>query len=349
MSPTPSHYIWLGKFIQCRGEKLTNWICKVIFANEGKCIVQFPRGNKVKNPDKRVEIEAATMSLIRQQTEIPIPEVKAWGLASDNILGIGPFIMTTFVEGDKICRQIARFMLQLSQLDFAHISSLSRTSQSNSKYAATIHAWPITWKAHETLNVGGVDLFCSPATTFSARQKYLYWRVLDVLIPRFAIPKYDKGPFKLICDNFVPANMIVNSAEDPTIVAVIDLEWSYAGLLQPFWSCRTLKTWSESDERLAEYNRYLDMYLQILQEEEKAYGGDLLAEHTPSALMRQGRVDGRMWFHHIMWEGFNAAPDFDHLVAKMHQEKADAFVEAKVRDLATYALKLAEKCDGKKA
>lgn len=39
------------------------------------------------------------MSLIRQQTEIPIPEVKAWGLASDNILGIGPFIMTTFVEG----------------------------------------------------------------------------------------------------------------------------------------------------------------------------------------------------------------------------------------------------------
>ncbi|KAI0102836.1 kinase-like domain-containing protein [Nemania sp. FL0031] len=438
-------YIWLRKFIQCRGETLTNWVstfhkdklpcrlandqfqndqrgsfnwtCKVIFANEEKWMIRFPRGGKVKNPDEKVEIEVATMSLIRQQTEIPIPDVKAWGLAADNILGIGPFIMTTFIEGvslgdilqdpedldgrrmrqdigdtalEKLYRQIARFMLQLSQLNFTHIGSLSRTSQSNSKYAATIHARPMTWKAHETLNVGGVDVFCSPATTFSsttdyfshiagndwrhlreqlnsvddeddARQKYLYWTVLDVLIPRFVISKYDKGPFKLICDDFGPANMIVNSAEDLTIVAVIDWEWSYAGPLQLFWSpprwllMQTPNTWSESDERLAEYNRYLDMYLQILQAEEKAYGGDLLAEDSPSALMRQGRVDGQMWFHHIMWEGFNgpshapfeqlraAVPDFDHLMSGIPKEKADAFVEAKIRDLATYKLKLAEK------
>ena len=88
-----------------------------------------------------------------------------------------------------------------------------------------------------------------------AREKYLYWSVLDVLIPRF-VPRYDKGPFKLICDDFGRANMIVNSAEDLEIVAVIDWEWSYAGPLQLFWSpprwllIQTPNTWSESDERL---------------------------------------------------------------------------------------------------
>jgi len=155
--------------------------------------------------------------------------------------------------------------------------------------------------------------------------------------------------------------MIVNSAEDLTVVAVIDWEWSYAGPLQLFWSpprwllMQNPNTWSESDERLVLYNRYLDMYLQILKEEEKAYDYGILAEDTPSALMRQSRTDGRMWFHHIMWEGFNgpehvpfkqlraAIPDFDDLVAAVAKEKTDAFVEAKMRDLAKYRMKLAEK------
>lgn len=169
------------------------------------------------------------------------------------------------------------------------------------------------------------------------------------------------GPFKLICDDFGPANMIIKSAEDLTVVAVIDWEWSYAGPLQLFWSpprwllMQTPNTWSESDERLVDYNRYLDMYLQILEEEEKKYGDEVLAEDRPSALMRQSRADGRMWFHHIMWEGFNgpghvpfeqlraAVPDFDDLVAGVAKEEADVFVEAKMRDLAKYRIKLAEK------
>lgn len=194
-----------------------------------------------------------------------------------------------------------------------------------------------------------------------ARQKYVYWSVLDTLIPRFVVPDLDNGPFKLICNDFGLANMIVNNAEDLTIVAVIDWEWSYAGPLQLFWSpprwllMQTPNTWSEFDERHTEYNRYLDMYLQIFGEAEKAYGHDTVAEERPSALMRQFKTDGRLWFHHIMWEGFNspnhvpfeqlraAVSDFDDLVAKLPSAKADAFVEAKMRDLTEYRAKLAEK------
>lgn len=195
-----------------------------------------------------------------------------------------------------------------------------------------------------------------------ARKKYLHWSVLESLIPRFVIPRHDKGPFKLICDDFGPANMIVNNAQDLEIVSVIDWEWSYTGPLQLFWSpprwllMQSPNTWSESDERLTEYNRYLDMYLRILEDEEDAYHCEgVFPEDRPSALMRQCRTNGRMWFHHIIWEGFNgpthvpfeqlrtAIPDFDELIATVPTKEVDAFVETKMRDLEKYRLKLAEK------
>jgi len=209
-------FIWMDQFMKCRGERLTswvstfhkdnlpcrlandkvsddlrgsfNWTCKVLFTDGEQWMVRFPRGGKVKNADEKVEIEVATMNILYQQTDIPIPEVKAWGLAADNKLGLGPFIITSFIKGvslgdilqdpespdarlirgdiskgdiETIYRQIAHFMLQLSKLNFSKIGSLSRESRkSDGSHAATIHSRPMTWKAHEILNVGGVDVFC---------------------------------------------------------------------------------------------------------------------------------------------------------------------------------------------
>ena len=62
-------------------------------------MIRFLRGGKVKKPDEKVEIEVATMNLVREFTDVPVPEVKAWGMSSDNEGGIGPFIMTSFIEG----------------------------------------------------------------------------------------------------------------------------------------------------------------------------------------------------------------------------------------------------------
>jgi len=44
------------------------------------------------------------------------------------------------------------------------------------------------------------------------------------------------GLFKLLCDDFGLANMIVRSKDDLTIVGVVDLEWSYTGPAQLFGS-----------------------------------------------------------------------------------------------------------------
>jgi hypothetical protein len=216
-------FIWIDQFIKCRGERLTgwvstfhkdnlpcrlandkvsddlrgsfNWTCKVLFTDGEQWMVRFPRGGKVKNADEKVEIEVATMNIVHQQTDIPVPEVKAWGLAADNKLGLGPFIITSFIEGvslgdilqdpespdarlirgdisegdiETIYQQIAHFMLQLSKLNFSKIGSLSRASQKgDGSHAATIHSRPMTWKAHEILNVGGVDVFCTFNTLIS--------------------------------------------------------------------------------------------------------------------------------------------------------------------------------------
>jgi hypothetical protein len=56
-----------------------NMNCKVKFTTGEKWMVRFPTAGNIINADRKVEIEVATMNLIRQQTTMPVPEVKAWG------------------------------------------------------------------------------------------------------------------------------------------------------------------------------------------------------------------------------------------------------------------------------
>lgn len=170
------------KFHDSRGAY--NMSCKVEFDSGEKWMVRFPMVGKVINADWKVDIEVATMKLVRERTTIPIPEVKSWGQAVDNPLGLGPFIMLGFVEGigldqilqtpnerlmrpdisdeiiESIFRQTIDFLLQLSRLNFSCIGSLtSKSSVDESGYAATIHSRPLTIKAHEVLCEGGIDVF----------------------------------------------------------------------------------------------------------------------------------------------------------------------------------------------
>lgn len=39
------------------------------------------------------------MKLIRDKTDIPVPEVKGRGLAAENKFGLGPFIMMSVIKG----------------------------------------------------------------------------------------------------------------------------------------------------------------------------------------------------------------------------------------------------------
>ncbi|KAL2016248.1 hypothetical protein VTK56DRAFT_4024 [Thermocarpiscus australiensis] len=394
-----------------------NLTIQFVFENLEEWLVRFPIGPKVRHADEKVEAEVMTLKLLRERTDIPVPEVRAWGLAADNEFGIGPFIIMSVIQGVKletildpddntlradlapgvlesIYRQIARFMLQLSSLDFPRIGSLSKTSlteMADPAYAAAINSRPFTWRSHETLVLGGVDTYCPKATTFSstadyyayvaeadlrqlhqqpsavdddtdAREKLVHLEVFKAITPRHVVDKYNNGPFKFMCDDFGPANMIVNNERDLKIVGVIDWEFSWAAPVELFWSpprwllLRAPNYWfdDESDREIeARYHRNLNLSINILEEEEDK---DIPLDERPSTIMRNCRDDarGRMWFHAVIRQGFNgpgmlvwrrlreATPDFEKLAAAIPESRIREFVQTKMEALAEYEKKLAK-------
>ena len=81
-----------------------NLCIPVGFSSGEKWIVRFPRDGEplAKHIDEKVAGEVAALELLRKRTEIPVPEVKAWGFARDNRLATGAFIMEGFILGESL-------------------------------------------------------------------------------------------------------------------------------------------------------------------------------------------------------------------------------------------------------
>lgn len=143
--------------------------------------------------------------------------------------------------------------------------------------------------------------------------KHASLSILESLISRFVNPAYEKGPFKLICDDFGPANMIVKSEKDLTIVGVVDLEWVYAGPAQlfgsaPWWLLHDRPVNEEWDyykdgnppEPTKRYFDCLAIFQEALANEEaKINQGMELSE-----LVKWSEASGAMWLHMLLSCGF---------------------------------------------
>jgi hypothetical protein len=159
---------------------------KMVFSDSTAWMVRFPRVGMVCDDytDEKVAKEVTPLSLIYNETKVPVPRVQAWGSAACNVLGLGPFIMD-FINGvsvsdllkdpnaerptrlmredisdsdiEVIYRQLANFLLQLFKLDFGSLPSLTAEAQSPTPTR------PLTFKAHSILQNGGVDSF-APST-----------------------------------------------------------------------------------------------------------------------------------------------------------------------------------------
>jgi hypothetical protein len=154
---------------------------KAIFSDGTAWLVRFPIVGNVCNElaDEKVAIEVEMLTLIGQGTTVPVPEIKAWGLAVDNTLGLGPFIIMNFIEGvsigtlfrvDKearllkedisdsdiefIYKQFAGILLQLFKLEFDKIGSLPSPKTG---FPAPVR--PLTFKVHDILQTGGINTF----------------------------------------------------------------------------------------------------------------------------------------------------------------------------------------------
>ncbi|KAG5775173.1 hypothetical protein H9Q73_011159 [Fusarium xylarioides] len=260
---------------------------------------------------------------------------------------------------ETIFRQMVDFLLQLQKLDFSCIGSLASGFEADSGgFSAMVYSRPLTKKSHDFLLDGGVDVFVDDE--HDAREKYIYFNVMKSLVSRHVLPNQDTGPFKLICDDLQPTNMIVNNEQDLKIIGVLDWEWSYAAPAQlvstPWWLLiESPNVWSYIDKRLDRFNRLLELYSRILAEEEpKILGEGFDEDRKPSTMLQACEEDGRQWFHMILRRGFNGpasvpfiklreqTKDWDELASAIPEEEIEAFVSKKMADLQKYQEQLAE-------
>lgn len=185
------------------------------------------------------------------------------------------------------------------------------------------------------------------------------------MMPEMVNEKYDQGPFKLICDDLGPANVIVRSQGDLTIVGVVDLEWVYAGPAQlfasaPWWLLldRPInEEWDfvigEPPEVTSRYFESLEIFKRVLGEEEGK-----MPEHGQkevSKLVKWSEVSGAIWLHMLLSSGFFDWFSFpcmqlrqrvvverwrEQMEELKNTEEAKEFVAKKLRELEAYDQKV---------
>ncbi|KZF21602.1 hypothetical protein L228DRAFT_156374 [Xylona heveae TC161] len=286
-----------------------------------------------------------------------------------------------------VYRQIAGFLLELSRLEFDKGGALFI----HGDQTIDVEQSPLTLKmqeieAHGGVRVGGCrdKLFSSATDYFShvaeqdlqhlleqpnsiddaedARSKYKFRSQLLALIPRFVNKKYDRSPFRLICDDMRLGNILVNNETELKIVAVLDWEWAYTAPYQMFFSpprwllIKKPTYWTSED--LDRYKTCLELFLHVLaQEETDRYKDENHLIENPerlSDLMRQSMDDGKLWFHELMYACYEGAnnpawqaicklhPDLDDF-APIPESTLDGFSKTKMEQLQKYEAEWAKK------
>ncbi|KAM7219498.1 phosphotransferase-3 [Rhypophila decipiens] len=135
--------------------------------------------------------------------------------------------------------------------------------------------------------------------------------------------KCPRAPFRLWCDDFRPANVLVDEADDDQVLGVIDWEFTYAAPTQfvldcPWWLLLDIpEMWDVGvDDWIAKYTSRLETWLSAMDEVERDYGDSERPVGSPtrlrlSAYMRESWSTGRFWlnyaarkswaFDHVYW------------------------------------------------
>lgn len=162
-------------------------------------IIRFPKpGHVATTPrDEKVANEVCVMEYLSQNTTIPVPFVHSWGLTSESLRQLGPFIIMDFVQGtllstvlkspvesgqegmildpdtdnavlDKIHSQIADYLLQLSRLGFSRIGAITKDDNTWSVTKPSL-----TYNMNELATVAGYNTALFPTSTFTHTSDYL--------------------------------------------------------------------------------------------------------------------------------------------------------------------------------
>lgn len=133
------------------------------------------------------------------------------------------------------------------------------------------------------------------------RKKYVN-RCLFRQIARHFFKKYNKGPFMLFCDDFSPANVLVD--KDFNVKAVVDWEYCYVAPAEftfsaPWWLLLARPDmWDTGlDDFLVQYEGRLNIFLEVLRERENLLERGGTKPNTPrlSEHMARSLESGDFW------------------------------------------------------
>ncbi|KAI8271284.1 phosphotransferase enzyme family protein [Colletotrichum sp. SAR11_239] len=310
--------------------------------------------------DEKVKNEVMTMEFLREKTTMPIPPIRTWGLAEESPQQIGPFIIMDRMRGcdlseflqkptedgveefildpnienrklDIIYDQIAKFLLEISNLQFSKIGSISQDTP-DGQWGVT--GRPLTYDMNDAVTVGSCpenqfDLIkrCDRARDyFTARARLLQahldaqrniagadadtaWRqfvarrCFEKLIPSYGVID-DAGPFRIYCDDMRPSNMLVDP-ETLQITAVLDFEFTNALPAQyaydvPWWLLLRrpiiLLEKMTMEEFLNLFIPRKDQFIRAVERVE-AQSGIRTGNDRLSVRMRESWDSGRFWFN----------------------------------------------------
>lgn len=166
------------------------------------------------------------------------------------------------------------------------------------------------------------------------RKAYVAAHLFRTSVPTFLDHKYNKGPFKLVCDDLRPGNILVD--HNLKITAICDWEWTYAAPYQQFYSAprwlllKAPEEWDRhepydggegDDDMLKSYRKKLDLFLKVMEEEEHKRASAKLSSPLiphPNRPQNGATTAPAHWFHPMMDDG---DIPHDEQMAAIHADK----------------------------
>jgi aminoglycoside phosphotransferase (APT) family kinase protein len=242
---------------------------------------------------------------------------------------------------EALYSEAASILLQLSRPSFPRIGSLDQVED----FTWEVTKRPLSMPMNSLIRLGALPQSKLPATTFPATSSYMEalaeLHIVHItnqrndaidsaddcrrkLVARYLFRKlakehrltkqwafFDKGPFKLWCDDFRPANILLD--EGLKIVGVVDWEFTYAAPIEfsfapPWWLLIEKPEYLPQglDDWCVEYERHLQTFLRVMRaEEDKTIKERRLKDSQRlSAAMQDSWKSGDFWISYAARNNF---------------------------------------------
>ncbi|KAJ9376737.1 hypothetical protein DTO063F5_8639 [Paecilomyces variotii] len=243
-------------------------------------------------------------------------------------------------KSEALYREVASILLQLSRLSLPQIGSLDQIDD----FTWKVTHRPLSMPMNTLIQLGSLPQSKLPSTTFNTTSSY-FKALAELHIAHFTnqrndaidstedcrrklvarylfrklarehrlteqLASFDKGPFKLWCDDFRPANILMNELK---IVGVVDWEFTYAAPVEfsfapPWWLLiEKPEYWPRGlDDWCSEYERRLQTFLGAIrsQEDKEIEQGWLKSTQRLSGPMQDSWESGDFWIAYAARNNF---------------------------------------------